>query len=652
MLVDKKIVSKIFELKLTLKNNKQKNTLSKFKDTIPMYDIYSEAIYPIKKENIYYRLIECDYRFITNEIKLWITELYRKYPLDKYKNMLLIIENYNLDILKTTSYNTLYEHSSELGGKITICKRESFHYLIKHLRPYYSKIELVKLGQNMNLIKNKLDIQNVMINDDYFKICKKISSNDISFKEINNHTLFIIDYDIISYIAFYSFNGSYLYNKFLRSNKKIDSFLYNGIKKIYNCIAYSPEINNNYFLYRFIWDDMFIKNLKIGDIFTEFGFLSSTRDPFYSPGILGKFGLILIKINIHKNETGIGLLIENFSLFPKEEEFLLLPNSKLKLISKDDNFKYYHTNTQFEKLIGKKYEFELIYDKTPINLIVKDNFKIIDDLKLYELYNNTKVKMFKSFVSESNQIIINLNNKKYLLICSFFDADVNSSYSKLFFNKNKNGLLISIYDNGYPYLSVECGTDLTINYINQFYFYNKKKNELNDELLDLILELGRIFCYSKAIIINNYRNFSEFESNYDNISDNKIFLYTNFYDHTLYDYIKNNNKFLNFPFIKSNIGWYMINDFVDNDIPKEFVHNYKFKTIKETFIDIVENNFTLYPTFVKEIINNNQFYLIYEIYEKLNYQNRIANFKSLVYDNEETLGDDFKLIFRQELRRY
>jgi hypothetical protein len=96
----------------------------------------------------------------------------------------------------------------------------------------------------------------------------------------------------------------------------------------------------------------------------------------------------------------------------------------------------------------------------------------------------------------------------------------------------------------------------------------------------------------------------------------------------------------------------MINNFVNKNIPKEFEHKYKLKTIKETLIDIVENNFTLYPIFDKEILNNEQFYLIYEIYEKLNYQNRISNFRSLAYDNEEAFGDDFKLIFRQELRRY
>ena len=105
------------------------------------------------------------------------------------------------------------------------------------------------------------------------------------------------------------------------------------------------------------------------------GFTSTTRDPFYSPGLNGNFGLILIKIKIPKNKKGVGLFIENFSLFPNEQEFLLYPYSKLKLISKNDNFKYYHTNKEFEKLIHVKYEFEYI-DKNQNffkDIQIKDN---------------------------------------------------------------------------------------------------------------------------------------------------------------------------------------------------------------------------------------------------------------------------------------
>ena len=89
--------------------------------------------------------------------------------------------------------------------------------------------------------------------------------------------------------------------------------------------------------------------------------------------------------------------------------------------------------------------------------------------------------------SESDNIIIKLNNKEYNLFCMFFDSTEQSSYTKFYYNKINNGLLISIYEEGYPYLNIECGNELVVNYINQFYFYNETKKELNEELLLKVL---------------------------------------------------------------------------------------------------------------------------------------------------------------------
>jgi hypothetical protein len=249
----------------------------------------------------------------------------------------------------------------------------------------------------------------------------------------------------------------------------------------------SKSLDKNYIVYRFIWDDTFISNLKPGQTVVDKGFLSTTRDPFYSPGLTGNFGLTLIKINVPKDIKGLGLFIENFSLFQKEEEFLLPPFTKLKLLSKDDNFKYYHTNEAFEKLIKKKYEFE--YVSTDFSFLnkykINNNIKEIKDFKKYMLPGDDRISLFKNFISDSTQIKINNN---YLLNCMFFDSTENSSYTKLYYNKIKDGLLISIYDNGYPFLNIECGKELVVNYINKFYNYGQTKVEINNELLEIILE--------------------------------------------------------------------------------------------------------------------------------------------------------------------
>ena len=41
-------------------------------------------------------------------------------------------------------------------------------------------------------------------------------------------------------------------------------------------------------------------------------------------------------------------------MFPKEEEFLLKPGSKFKLVGKNNNFEYKHINEKFERNIKKK----------------------------------------------------------------------------------------------------------------------------------------------------------------------------------------------------------------------------------------------------------------------------------------------------------
>lgn len=658
MIIDEDIIKDIFNLKIKM-NGDDKKILSKYQDLIPMYDIYSKQIYPIKKENLYDRLINCDYRFINDEIHKWLERLYKKHKNDKilsnkFKTNLLIIDNYDLEILKDTSYKTLYEFSPNLGLSVSICQRKSFNPFIKHLKPYYTKLELIKLGQNMDLIED-INMYKLLNRDFHYDLCKKISANDVTFEEIESHTIHIIKKNIIQYITFYSFFGSFLYNNYLRKKKPISQFLIDGIKKICSTIKSSPGFKNDYYIYRFVRDDNYIADLEINDITTISGFLSATRDPFYSPGLAGIFGLTLLKIHLPKNKHGLGLFIENFSLFPNEEEILLPPNCLLKLISKNDKFQYYHINHNFEKLIKKKYEFELIdIDYSFINnLEIKKYIYIIDDITTFKISGNDRLEMFINFMNYGEQTQFTINGKSFTTFNSFYDSSERSSYHKLYHNKIKDGLLISIYDDGYPFLNIECGYELIINYSNIYYYYGNTKKEFTIELLDIVLEFGRIFNYNEAKILYTYRNFSNFT--YPNLKNN-IFQYMYLYNHTLYDYAKNNNKFLVTPFVKNNIGWYKLTTILDTDltdnIKKKF--NFNCKTIRDALIYIIENEFYLYDKFLDCIdFDKKQTYFIFEIYEKLNYQNRTKDFKFII-DNIEInneLGEQYQMIFRQSIRR-
>ena len=138
MKINEKIIKKIFNQDLKLKKKEEKIKLSEYIDFIPMYDIYSEIIYPIKKENLYYRLIDCHYRFITPEVKKWIQNKYNKNKklnndlFQKHKYNLEIIENYKIENLIKTSYETLIKYSQNSGFSFSICKRNSFNKYIKH----------------------------------------------------------------------------------------------------------------------------------------------------------------------------------------------------------------------------------------------------------------------------------------------------------------------------------------------------------------------------------------------------------------------------------------------------------------------------------------------------------------------------------------
>jgi len=695
MKIDSDFIKKIFSLKIKIKNKEDKIKLSKYEELIPMYDIYSQKIYPINKQNIHYRLIDSHYRFINNEIYQWIKNLYDKFSDDdnlstRFKYNIDVINNYDIDTLIETSYKTLYKYSPLLGLLVSICKRNSFHPFIQHLKPYYTKTELIKLGQNMDLIKANIDPEYLIDQESHYKICKDVSKNDVSFEEIRNHHEYILKSGIISWICFYSWTGSFIFNKYLRNlsnnDKKnrqiitnsIDPNYLNGLIKIVKSMENAPELNNKYDIYRFIWDDTFLTDLKEGDIFIDKGFLSTTRDPFYSPGLNGNFGLVLIKITIPKNKKGVGLFIENFSLFAKEEEFLLPPYAKLKLISKNNKFKYYHTNPEFEKLINRKYEFQLV--DIDYATFYKENSQILSNENIFHpvqkisINGTDRFDIIKKFIqlhSLNNKINLSINKNNYSFNYQWFDSSDSSSYYKFYYNKIKDGLLLSIFNtNGYPYLNIELGKELVVNFINQLYFseYQETQNQqgkseslkniITQSILDLIYHIGRIFYYKSAIITHNYQNFKIFNKNYDD--QQKIFLSMKLFNETIYQYLKNGKKYLDFDsFINYELGYWYLDEFFNKNISKDIEDKIPFditkiKTNKDLYIECIEKKFNYFEKLNelidKNIIKNN--YVKYNIYERLIVEGISDSFRfDLEYNDENLLDNTYKLIFRQPIRR-
>jgi hypothetical protein len=672
MKIDINFIIKIFNLQIKLVNKNDIVKLSKYQDYIPMYDIYSQKIYPISKQQIHYRLIDAHYRMINHEIYDWLTNLYNKNKNNKvlgpkFKYNLDVLKNYNIDVLIETSYTALYKYSPSLGLSISICKRNSFHRYIQHLKPYYSKLELIKLGQNMGLIKTTIDIESLIDQDVHYELCKKVSSNDVSIDEIIKHNQYIIDNNLQSWICFYSFTGSFLFNKYLRNiteNNLIANNLLFGINTLVKYMENTPALINNYSIYRFIWDDSFLIDLHEGDIFVDNGFLSTTRDPFYSPGMTGYFGLILIKIKIPKNKKGVGLFIENFSLFPKEEEFLLPPYSKFKLLSKNKNFKYYHTVPEFQKLINRKYEFELIdidykeFKKNHKNNIILKNptsATIIDNITINGIDRLTVIKEFVSLYSSDNKINLKINNSNIIYSFNYQWFDSTDAYGKFYYNKIKEGMHLFILDDiGYPYLNIELGQQMVVNYLNTLY-YGANNTNINDNIINLIYHIGRIFNYKNALIWHNYKTFIEFKQNYN--TDTHQFLHMRLYNDTIYKYLKHKDEYISQnSFISFEIGYWYLDEYFNKNItmtnlPDELKQS---KTNKDLYIDIVEKRFDLYAKMMEQLDENiiTKSYVTFNIYEKLKADGLIKYFKpDMEYSKSDILDDNFKLTFRQPLRR-
>lgn len=521
MKINQDFINKIFTLKHKT-NKKEKELLSKYQEVIPLYDIYSHLIYPIPFNQIEDYILNKHYRFITEPQK----QIFINY-LNKLKNIkkkdftndhklfqekmeynLKLIDNYDLKVLEETSIQAFYYGSNNLGQSISICRRKSFHPSLEHLTPYYSLNELIKMGQNMNMIKKEIspiDLQNEGL---HYKICKEISKNDIYANEILEHEKYLSKY--MNLIKFFSIYGSYFVNKNLRYYQEFKTFkkcpypIYlDYTKKLNDIFTNSPGLSDEYYLYRFIQNDNFLKNIKIGDIFTEAGIMSTTRNPFYSPDELEQFGMILFKITVPKNISKL-LLIESLSVFPHEQEIIFPPFTKLKLISKDKDFNYFHTNVKIEKRIKKRYHFEIVgYEVFPdipnVNLENIPTLSITN--KLFTPSFNERKKEFLATLTNNGILNIKFNNKTIRFLAQTFDST--EAYQRVYSQKDNNGLLLYCFDDYSMKYSIEISDDLVFNYQERFF---PNSLDLNDkEIYELIGIIGKLFGFTKAKVFLRYK---------------------------------------------------------------------------------------------------------------------------------------------------
>jgi hypothetical protein len=622
-------------------SKKEKDLIIKFDDYIPMYDIYSNNIYLIGKNDLYNKMMYKHYRFIDPRLYKWLNNKFQKINKKndikqdeiknkiKLKEILNFLKNYNIKKLYQKSIETIYNFSPEIGLDITICKKKSFIPYFSHLTPYYSKDELINMGMNMNKIK--MINKEVLVDPDiHYKICKKISKNDINSKNIIKNCLHIRNTYSKYLVKYYSLYGSFFINKILRSifdksgnlkNEKInDPQIITFAKLLTNTIVNSPPLDKEYIVYRFITDDSYLKKIKIGDVFIETGIMSTTRDPFYSNNSNDSFGFILMKIKLPKGLKGIALNIETYSFFPYEEEIILPPLSKLKLISKNENFDYFHIDKNFEKKIKKKYEFEYIGLNSKINipkkLIINTEELEVNFLQI-ELEGNDYIEKSNYFIQKyTNQLknfYIKINNIKYRVNTIWYDST--GPYKKFYYFETEFGLSFVIYDNiGRVLLMIEINKEISINYFMRWNESNDGTEKIDGEnLIHIISTIAHAFNINKIFIHFNYCSYYYFINNYkDNNQINVIDCFNFNFD--FYNYIKFNKKrFIGIPGLSSQFSYFQLDKLKkikcsDIDTKNKVIIN----LIKSKFKNKTCTDLYLY-------INEHYFYLLDNLIESINY---------------------------------
>jgi hypothetical protein len=611
-----------------------KNYISNLEYKMPLFDIYTNNIYLINKENIFKRVtynfyrfpntfllndLEKEYNHLKNTIDNTIENIIEKRKVRKYELIIDFMKNFNIKVLEDTYYRMIYKYSEELGKNIIFCKRPSFNKYIHNTTPYYTSTEIINLALNMGMnikIDDKLNLE---------ELCIKVKENDINYKIISSHQKYVIDTDKLGLCQYYTVRGSYNINSYLRNMTNYfeqNIFLDEIIKPMWELCNNAPAFDKDYIVYRFIKNDNHLSHLKIGDIYQDEGFLSTTRDPFYKSNEY-QFGFILMKIKIPKNIKGVALCIESVSHFPEEQEILFSPKSKLKLISRDKNTIYYHTDPNFSSDVKTKYEFEWVGSEEPkINKpIFKDEIKTIDFLKIKSFSNdnlNNKINYFvENYCDKMNRFNCIIGNNKFLTCFEKYNSI--GAYKNFYAMETQNGnSFYSIYKN-YLLFFIELGEtdrgyEMHVNYYVKYNTLNKEEIYNTEDFINFLSSLAYYFNIESVAIYPEYKPCF--------ISKKNINQYTGNYCVDFYKYLKNNEK----KFFVKNINTIELNsvfDYYDLDLLKELdvlkiinKHDDELYQlyIKYYFIEFPDNKLADFFIWIIE----NKCYLIESLINKLN----------------------------------
>ena len=491
-----------------------------------MYDAFTENLYIINNENVYDRVYYQNYRFPEKELIDELLEKQKKHKIVKNKNILLtrkirkinlmydFLINFDLDILYDTYVKVFYKYS-KYGKEITICKNPSFMPELYHLKPYLTKGEIINLGLNFQVISNN-DIKSTNFSDEH--LCKKINSHQMTSDMLLLHHNYIIKSEKLGLVQYYTIQGSYFMNQYLRNQTTYDKqneYLESLIRPMWNLVSNSPKFDKSYIVYRFIQDDSFLQNLKIGNVFTEKGFMSTTRDPFYRSDLY-KFGFILIKIRIPANKQGVALCLETVSHFPNEMEIIFPPNTQFKLIKQNNDCLYYHTDSKFESKIKTRYEFEWIGNNNisfarPEGKKTIKHMDFLSEKRIKSISLSEKLKRFENnFINEMYQFETQIGNKKYNVFSEWYDST--GAYKDYYAITSSSGYSMYAICDGYLLFFIELGenssgiTEMHINYYLKYSSLDSNKIAGDENLIKFFSSVAYYFDIQTVILYSTHLN--------------------------------------------------------------------------------------------------------------------------------------------------
>jgi len=639
-----------------------RNYISTLNYKLPLFDYATKNIYLIPHNDIFLKITVDNYRFPNLEIiellKSTVNQLkdlksgseWIKPYVKKLTKNLNFLSNFNLVLLKET-FVDVFLNTNPTTREITSCIKPSYLPYQNYQSPYYTKSELISMALNLKLIQDD-DTKPWSYKGSQLKtICMQLSNYEINTKTLLYNQLYILYNNAKSYIQFYSLFGSYYFNNYLRnikSDTKLirDTDLESHVQNMLMIVKKAPALESNYEVYRFIENDDYLEHLQINSIFDENSFISTTRNPFYAKDNV--FGFILIKIILKKNIEGIALLIESYSNYPEEQE-ILLPPSKLKLVAIDNSFKYYHWNKIAQSKIVKKYIFEYVeplsYDinyYTTKYTINNNEIPIIDFIKCEFNGNSVQEKSINFFISLTKinlrRVFRSVIGEKTYDINAYFLTQ-NKVYSKFFFLQKENDqnaklgdeIYLSIQDrsNGQILLLVEIRNIISVNYYMRYSGITCPITD--DDLVHWLSTLAKALNIQTVIIHGNYSSYvnivekitsnnllDEFKTiqNIDNPDANILNLYTadiNTYCVDLIEYIfLNKKRFYDKTYITRKIQLHLID---------------KLRTIEFKSLNIPTND-VLYNIYKKENPQIN----LFDIYKILHskYPYLISRFQKII----------------------